>query len=409
MILLIFIHNNFVFQNSSVRIFTWTLIEGQLTMSSTVIGIPREIKTDERRVSLTPKAAEMIINNGNKVVVQSGAGEGAGFENTQYEKAGAKIVETAEDVFKESKIIVKVKEPQENERRLLTPEHTLFTYLHLAADKKQTEDLISSNSTCIAFETVTDDKGSLPLLTPMSAIAGRMSIQAGAHCLEAKQGGTGVLLAGAPGAEPGKVVVIGCGVVGSNAVEIAVGMGAEVIVLDRDQKILDSMDEKYSGKVKTIFSNESDLVAEVLNADLIIGAVLLPGAKAPKLVNKKMVSEMKPGSVIVDVAIDQGGCVETAHPTTHSDPTFVIDGVVHYCVANMPGAVPRTATISLTNTILPYVLTLASEGVREALVSNPNFLKGLNVCAGKICEPSVSETHNLDYMDPAEALSLSLN
>ena len=236
-----------------------------------------------------------------------------------------------------------------------------------------------------------------------------MSIQAGAHCLEAKQGGTGVLLAGAPGAEPGKVVVIGCGVVGSNAVEIAVGMGAEVIVLDRDQKILDSMDEKYSGKVKTIFSNESDLVAEVLNADLIIGAVLLPGAKAPKLVNKKMVSEMKPGSVIVDVAIDQGGCVETAHPTTHSDPTFVIDGVVHYCVANMPGAVPRTATISLTNTILPYVLTLASEGVREALVSNPNFLKGLNVCAGKICEPSVSETHNLDYMDPSEALSLSLN
>jgi alanine dehydrogenase len=409
MILLIFIHNNFVFQNSSVRIFTWTLIEGQLTMSSTVIGIPREIKTDERRVSLTPEAAEMIINNGNKVVVQSGAGEGAGFENTQYEKAGAKIVETAEDVFKESKIIVKVKEPQENERRLLTPEHTLFTYLHLAADKKQTEDLISSNSTCIAFETVTDGQGSLPLLTPMSAIAGRMSIQAGAHCLEAKQGGTGVLLAGAPGAEPGKVVVIGCGVVGSNAVEIAVGMGAEVIVLDRDQKILDSMDEKYSGKVKTIFSNESDLVAEVLNADLIIGAVLLPGAKAPKLVNKKMVSEMKPGSVIVDVAIDQGGCVETAHPTTHSDPTFVIDGVVHYCVANMPGAVPRTATISLTSTILPYVLTLASEGVREALVSNPNFLKGLNVCAGKICEPSVSETHNLDYMDPAEALSLSLN
>ncbi len=252
-----------------MRIFTWTLIEGQLTMSSTVIGIPREIKTDERRVSLTPEAAEMIINNGNKVVVQSGAGEGAGFENTQYEKAGAKIVETAEDVFKESKIIVKVKEPQENERRLLTPEHTLFTYLHLAADKKQTEDLISSNSTCIAFETVTDDQGSLPLLTPMSAIAGRMSIQAGAHCLEAKQGGTGVLLAGAPGAEPGKVVVIGCGVVGSMAVEIAVGMGAGVIVLDRDPKILDSMDENYYGKVKTIFSDETDIVAEVLNADLI--------------------------------------------------------------------------------------------------------------------------------------------
>jgi len=378
-------------------------------MSSTVIGIPTEIKTDERRVSLTPMAVGEITSNGSQVVVQSGAGEGAGFGNNQYEKAGAKIVETAEDVFKESKIIVKVKEPQEDERKLLTPEHTLFTYLHLAADKKQTEDLISSNSTCIAFETVTDDQGSLPLLTPMSAIAGRMSIQAGAHCLEAKQGGAGVLLAGAPGAEPGRVVVIGCGVVGSNAVEIAVGMGAEVIVLDRDQKILDSIDEKYSRKVKTVFSNESDLVSEVLKADLTIGAVLLPGAKAPKLVNKEMVSEMKSGSVIVDVAIDQGGCVETAHPTTHSDPTFIIDEVVHYCVANMPGAVPRTATISLTNTILPYVLTLASEGVKEALVSNPNFLNGLNVHAGKICEPAVAEAHNLDYMDPAEALSLSLS
>ena len=377
-------------------------------MPSTVIGIPTEIKTDERRVSLTPMAVGEITSNGSQVVVQSGAGEGAGFGNNQYEKAGAKVVETAEDVFKESKIIVKVKEPQENERKLLTPEHTLFTYLHLAADKKQTEDLISSNSTCIAFETVTDDQGSLPLLTPMSAIAGRMSIQAGAHCLEARQGGTGVLLAGAPGAEPGRVVVIGCGVVGSNAVEIAVGMGAEVIVLDRDQKTLDSIDEKYSRKVKTVFSNESDLVSEVLKADLTIGAVLLPGAKAPKLVNKEMVSEMKSGSVIVDVAIDQGGCVETAHPTTHSDPTFIIDEVVHYCVANMPGAVPRTATISLTNTILPYVLTLASEGVKEALVSNPNFLNGLNVHAGKICEPAVAEAHNLDYMDPAEALSLSL-
>lgn len=378
-------------------------------MSSTVIGIPTEIKTDERRVSLTPMAVGEITSNGSQVVVQSGAGEGAGFGNNQYEKAGAKIVETAEDVFKESKIIVKVKEPQEGERKLLTPEHTLFTYLHLAADKKQTEDLISSNSTCIAFETVTDDQGSLPLLTPMSAIAGRMSIQAGAHCLEARQGGAGVLLAGAPGAEPGRVVVIGCGVVGSNAVEIAVGMGAEVIVLDRDQKTLDSIDEKYSGKVKTVFSNENDLVSEVLKADLTIGAVLLPGAKAPKLVNKEMVSEMKSGSVIVDVAIDQGGCVETAHPTTHSDPTFVIDEVVHYCVANMPGAVPRTATISLTNTILPYVLTLASEGVKESLVSNPNFLNGLNIHAGKICEPAVAEAHNLDYMDPAEALSLSLN
>jgi alanine dehydrogenase len=378
-------------------------------MSSTVIGIPTEIKTDERRVSLTPMAVGEITSNGSQVVVQSGAGEGAGFSNNQYEKAGAKIVETAEDVFKESKIIVKVKEPQEDERNLLTPEHTLFTYLHLAADKKQTEDLISSNSTCIAFETVTDDQGSLPLLTPMSAIAGRMSIQAGAHCLEARQGGAGVLLAGAPGAEPGRVVVIGCGVVGSNAVEIAVGMGAEVIVLDRDQKTLDSIDEKYSGKVKTVFSNENDLVSEVLKADLTIGAVLLPGAKAPKLVNKEMVSEMKSGSVIVDVAIDQGGCVETAHPTTHSDPTFVIDEVVHYCVANMPGAVPRTATISLTNTILPYVLTLASEGVKESLVSNPNFLNGLNIHAGKICEPAVAEAHNLDYMDPAEALSLPLN
>ena len=378
-------------------------------MTSTIIGIPKEIKTDEKRVSLTPSAVEQIVSNGNQVFVQSTAGEGAGFDNSQYEKAGAKILDTAEEVFKESKLIIKVKEPQERERKLLTPEHTIFTYLHLAADKSQTDDLISSNATCIAFETVTDDQGSLPLLTPMSAIAGRMSIQAGAHCLEAKQGGEGVLLAGAPGAEPGRVAVIGCGVVGSNAVQIAVGMGAEVVVLDRDQGVLDSIDKKYSGKVKTVFSDQDALVSEVLKSDLTIGAVLLPGAKAPKLVNKEMVSEMKAGSVIVDVAIDQGGCVETAHPTTHSDPTFVIDEVIHYCVANMPGAVPRTATISLTNTILPYVIALASEGVKEALISNSNFLKGLNVCAGKVCEPAVAEVHGLDYINPVEALKLSLN
>ena len=373
-------------------------------MSSTVIGIPTEIKTDERRVSLTPMAVGEITNNGSQVVVQSGAGEGAGFDNNQYEKAGAKIVETAEDVFKESKIIVKVKEPQENERRLLTPEHTLFTYLHLAADKKQTDDLMSSNSTCIAFETVTDDQGSLPLLTPMSAIAGRMSIQAGAHCLEARQGGTGVLLAGAPGAEPGRVVVLGCGVVGSNAVEIAVGMGAEVIVLDRNQKILDVIDEKYSGKVKTIFSNESDLVSEVLKADLTIGAVLLPGAKAPKLVNKEMVSEMKPGSVIVDVAIDQGGCVETAHPTTHSDPTFVIDEVVHYCVANMPGGVPRTSTLALNKAILPFLSKLADEGYEKALKEDKNFLAGLNICKGNVTYKAVADVLGHKYISPKELL-----
>ena len=378
-------------------------------MTSTIIGIPKEIKTDEKRVSLTPSAVEEIINHKNQVFVQSTAGEGAGFDDSQYEKAGAKILETAEEVFKESKLIVKVKEPQANERNLLTSEHTLFTYLHLAADKSQTDDLVASNATCIAFETVTDSQGSLPLLTPMSAIAGRMSVQAGAHCLEASNGGKGVLLAGAPGAESGRVAVIGCGVVGSNAVQIAVGMGAEVVVLDRDKNILDFIDKQYSGKVRTVFSDQDAIVSEVLESDLVVGAVLLPGAKAPKLIDKEMVSEMKSGSVIVDVAIDQGGCVETAHPTTHSAPTFVIDEVIHYCVANMPGAVPRTATISLTNTILPYVLTLTNKGIKEALSSDPNFMNGLNVCAGNICEPAVAETHNLDYMNPAEALQFCLN
>ena len=378
-------------------------------MTSTIIGIPKEIKTDEKRVSLTPSAVEEIINHKNQVFVQSTAGEGAGFDDSQYEKAGAKILETAEEVFKESKLIVKVKEPQANERKLLTSEHTLFTYLHLAADKSQTDALVASNATCIAFETVTDSQGSLPLLTPMSAIAGRMSVQAGAHCLEASNGGKGGLLAGAPGAESGRVAVIGCGVVGSNAVQIAVGMGAEVVVLDRDKNILDFIAKQYSGKVRTVFSDQDAIVSEVLESDLVVGAVLLPGAKAPKLIDKEMVAEMKSGSVIVDVAIDQGGCVETAPPTTHTAPTFVIDEVIHYCVANMPGAVPRTATISLTNTILPYVLTLTNKGVKEALLSEPNFMNGLKVWAGNICEPAVAETHNLDYMNPAEALEFCLN
>ena len=328
-------------------------------MSSTVIGIPTEIKTDEKRVSLTPKAAEKIISNGNKVVVQSGAGEGAGFDNNQYEKAGAKIVETAEDVFKESKIIVKVKEPQENERKLLTPEHTLFTYLHLAADKKQTEDLISSNSTCIAFETVTDDQGSLPLLTPMSEVAGRMATQQGAKFLERPQNGYGILLGGVPGVKPANVIVLGGGVVGTQAAKMAAGLGANVTIFDISLDRLRKLDDIMPNNVNTQFSNTYNILKAVKNAHLIIGAVLVPGAKAPNLITKEMLKDINDGTVLVDVAVDQGGCFETTHPTTHKDPTYIIDNVLHYCVANIPGAVPATSTEALTNATISRGLAIA--------------------------------------------------
>ena len=370
------------------------------------IGVPTESKRAERRVSLTPNVITELTSRGHSVVVQSDAGVGAGFDNAEYKVAGAAIADTADEVFDTAEMIVKVKEPQSQERDLLKPHHTLFTYLHLAADQAQTDDLLASGAACIGYETVTDDAGRLPLLAPMSAIAGRMSIQAGAHTLEANQGGSGLLLGGVPGVSPGKVVVLGGGVVGENAAEMAVGLGAEVTVLDRSPAVLESLSKRFGGRVRTVYSTTAVLEAYVLDADLVIGAVLVKGAKAPRLVTREMLSRMRDGSVLVDVAVDQGGCFETTRPTTHTDPTFVVDGIVHYCVTNMPGGVPRTSTLALSNATLPFTLALAEQGTDAALRGNPHLLNGLNVCAGVITDRAVADTFNLDYVDPLVALDL---
>ena len=370
------------------------------------IGVPAEIKTAERRVSLTPGVVGELASRGHHVVVESDAGLGAGFSDAEYKEAGAAIAGSADEVFDTTEMIVKVKEPQAVERARLRPHHTLFTYLHLAADRPQTDDLLASGATCIAYETVTDDAGRLPLLAPMSAIAGRMSIQAGAHALEATHGGAGLLLGGVPGVRPGKVVVIGGGVVGENAAEMAVGLGADVTVLDRSPTVLDSLSKRFGGRVRTVYSTSAELEASVLDADLVIGAVLVKGAKAPRLVTREMLSRMRDGSVLVDVAVDQGGCFETTRATTHTHPTFVVDGIVHYCVANMPGGVPRTSTLALSNATLPFTLALAEQGTDTALRGNPHLLNGLNVCAGVITDRAVADTFDLDLVDPLAALDL---
>ncbi len=369
------------------------------------IGVPSEIKTAERRVGATPAVVGELTARGHEVVVQTGAGEGAGFDDVAYKEAGADIAGSGAEVFESSEMIVKVKEPQAVERAMLRPHHTLFTYLHLAADRPQTDDLVASGATCIAYETVTDDAGRLPLLAPMSAIAGRMSIQAGAHALEATHGGAGLLLGGVPGVRAAKVVVIGGGVVGENAVEMAVGLGADVTVLDRSPAVLDHLDKRFGASLRTVYSTTAELEASVLDADLVIGAVLVKGAKAPHLVTRDMLGRMRPGSVIVDVAVDQGGCFETTRPTTHTDPTFVVNGVVHYCVANMPGAVSRTSTQALSNATLPFALALADKGAEQALADDPHLRNGLNVCAGKITDRAVADTFDLEYVDPMEALA----
>lgn len=369
-------------------------------------GVPTEIKTAERRVGLTPAAAGELVDRGHNVTIETGAGVGAGFTDLNYREVGAVIADTAADVFAHSEIIVKVKEPLASERALLQPHHTLFAYLHLAADRLQTEELLATGATCIAYETVTDDAGRLPLLGPMSAIAGRMSIQAAAHALEATHGGAGLLLGGVPGVRPSKIVIIGGGVVGENAVEIAVGMGAEVTVLDRNSTVLDGLAKRFAGRVKTVFSTKAELDTSVFDADVVIGAVLVKGAKAPRLVSREMLSQMRPGSVVVDVAVDQGGCFETTTPTTHTDPIYVVDEIVHYCVANMPGAVPRTSTHALSNATLPFTLALADKGTDAALKADPHLLNGLNVCAGKITNQAVADTFTLMHIDPLEALKL---
>ncbi len=355
------------------------------------IGVPKEIKVHEYRVGLTPSSVRERIEHGHQVVVEHNAGAGIGAADSAYEKAGAKILGTAVEVFAQADMIVKVKEPQPAECKMLRPGQILFTYLHLAPDPEQCTALMASGAICIAYETVTQSGGGLPLLAPMSEVAGRMSIQAGARCLEKEAGGMGILLGGVAGVPPAKIVILGAGVVGSNAAQIAVGSGAQVVVIDRSIDALRRMDRLLGARVVTVFSNRDNVESHVLSADLVIGGVLIPGAAAPKLVTRKMVSEMKPGSVIVDVAIDQGGCCETAKPTTHANPTYVVDNVVHYCVANMPGAVPRTSTYALNNATLPFALKLANMGWKDALRADTHLKNGLNVCAGKVTYKEVAD------------------
>ena len=365
-----------------------------------IIGVPREIKDSERRVGLSPASVAEAIGHEHSVVVETGAGDGSGFADEDYTSVGAEIVAGVEAVFERAELIVKVKEPQPDERVMLGPHHTLFAYLHLAPDPDQARDLMSSGATCIAYETVTGPRGGLPLLAPMSQVAGRLSVQAGAHCLEGPQGGSGILLGGVPGVVPGHVVVIGGGVVGSNAIEMAIGLGADVTVLDRDAAVLGTLADRFGPALRTIYSTRSSITDQVLAADLVIGAVLSPGAAAPKLVTADHVSAMTPGSVIVDVAIDQGGCCETSRPTTHTDPTYVVGGVVHYCVANMPGAVPRTSTLALNNATLPFVMFLADHGVTEALRLSGPLRDGLNVREGHVTEPAVAEALGVPVAEP---------
>ncbi|OEE59768.1 alanine dehydrogenase [Enterovibrio norvegicus FF-454] len=370
-----------------------------------IIGVPKEIKNHEYRVGMVPASVRELVSRGHAVYVQSQAGMGIGFSDDDYINAGASILPSAEEVFATAEMIVKVKEPQAVERALLREGQILFTYLHLAPDFPQTQDLIKSKAVCIAYETVTDSKGRLPLLAPMSEVAGRMSIQAGAQALEKSRGGAGMLLGGVPGVEPAKIVVLGGGVVGSNAARMAVGMRADVSILDRNIDTLRSLDEEFQGRAKVLYSTEEILEKHVLAADLVIGAVLIPGAAAPKLVTADHIARMKPGSAVVDVAIDQGGCFETSHATTHADPTYIVDDVVHYCVANMPGAVARTSTFALNNATLPYIVKLANMGYRDALLSDEGLLKGLNVINGNVTIKEVAEAFDLDYLDPRAALA----
>ena len=369
------------------------------------VGTVREIKNHEYRVGLTPESARELVAHGHEVWVESGAGLGIGAADTDYEAAGAAIRPDAASVFGHCEMIVKVKEPQPGERAMLRQGQVLYTYLHLAPDPEQTADLVKSGVTAIAYETVTGPGHSLPLLKPMSQVAGRMSIQAGATALEKAHGGRGVLLGGVPGVLPGKVVVIGGGVVGFNAAQMAVGLGADVTILDRDPDVLERLDNHFEGHARTLHSGKAALAHLVAEADLVIGAVLIPGAAAPKLVTRAMLGTMKPGAVLVDVAIDQGGCFETSHPTTHADPTFVVDGIVHYCVANMPGAVARTSTYALNNATLPHALRIADLGWRKALSADPHLAAGLNVHEGKITCEAVARELGYEYTAPGPLLA----
>ena len=368
-----------------------------------LIGVPKEIKNHEYRIGLTPAGARELVSHGHQVIVQRDGGKAIGLTDEMYEKAGATIVDTAEEIFKRADMIIKVKEPQPVECAMLRPGQILYTYLHLAPDPEQTAALVKSGCTAIAYETVTDRKGGLPLLAPMSEVAGRMSIQAGAHALEKAQGGSGVLLGGVPGVKPANVLVLGGGVVGLNAARMAMGMNARVTILDRSLDRLKYIDELYGDRMTTMYSTVDAVEAQLPLTDLVIGAVLIPGAAAPKLITREQLKLMKPGSVLVDVAIDQGGCFETSKATTHQNPTYEVDGIIHYCVANMPGGVARTSTFALTNATLPYAVKLANKGL-QAMLEDEHLLNGLNVHAGKVTYEAVARDLGYDYVPAAQAL-----
>ena len=369
------------------------------------VGVPSEIKAQESRVGLTPQSVKELVKDSHTVLIQNNAGLGAGFSNSDYEKSGAKIVNSAEDVFNDSVMIIKVKEPLMNEVAMLRENQILFTYLHLSAAPQLTKGLIDSKSICIAYETVSDHNNKLPLLAPMSAVAGRMSIHAGAYSLERHKGGSGLLLGGAPGVLPGKVFILGGGVVGENAAIIATGMQAKVFIVDKSEKRLDELKEKFGDKIEPLHSDKINIQDYISECDLLVGGVLVPGSNAPKIITKQMIKEMKSGSVIVDVAIDQGGCVETSKPTTHANPTYIVDDVVHYCVANMPGGVPRTSTIALNNATLPFLLKLVNNGYSKTLKNDSNFLAGLNVYKGQVTYKAVADAFGHTYYEAKELLN----
>lgn len=370
------------------------------------IGCPKESKAQEHRVGLTPESVADLVADGHEVWIENNAGLGIGCDNQAYEQAGASIAADLDEVFARAELIIKVKEPNAEERSKLESRHTLFTYLHLASDPEQTHDLIDSGAVCIAYETVTDSAGHLPLLTPMSVIAGRLSVQESVIHLEKHHGGMGILLSGAPGVNAESVVIIGGGVVGSNAARIALGLGAKVTVLDRSESKLGELDSRFAGKVRCELSTAESIEEFVTGAALVVGAVLIPGSRADYVISSELVKKMRPGSVIADVAIDQGGCCENSHPTTHAEPTFVKDGVIHYCVANIPGAVPRTASRSLNNATLPFIRALASAGAKQALSDDPHLLNGLNVCRGKLTRQEIAADLNLEYTSASDALTL---
>ena len=368
------------------------------------VGIPKEIKTLEFRVGMTPAGVRELVHDGHEVVVETNAGLGIGMTDADYEKAGATVLGTAEEVFAAAEMIIKVKEPQLNECAMLRDDQVLFTYLHLAADPAQTKALVESGTTAIAYETVTADDGSLPLLTPMSEVAGRLSIQSGAYHLQKANGGRGVLLGGVPGVQPGKVVIIGGGVSGTHAADMAIGLGADVTIIDRSLPRLREIDDIFGGRIHTLYSTKHAIDDLVTEADLVVGAVLIAGAAAPKLVSAQNVKDMHSGAVMVDISIDQGGCFETSRPTTHAEPTYVVDDVVHYCVTNMPGAVPRTSTFALTNATLPFVKALANYGWRDALSRDPHLENGLNVHAGHVNHEAVAHDLGYEYLSASDAL-----